>query len=212
MIRNACIVLLGVFFLLPAGCAVLDPGPPMTNVILPVRYPELAPGERMPIQLLVARPAADSSTSSDRILALMNGYEVRALDSAKWVGTIPSIVQRKLVDALEASRRFAAVGWEETNFDEKYRLSTDIRQFYLRYDEAGKAPVVDMAFVYSLVKTDTGKIIARKLVQVEVPCTGNSLEAFVTAFGRAMTETLAVSVDWVVAQLEARQAEETRKK
>lgn len=212
MIRNVCIVLLGVLFLLSAGCAMLDPGPPMTNVILPVRYPEFAPGERMPIQLLVARPAADSSTSSDRILALMNGFEVRALDSAKWVGTVPSIVQRKLIDALESSRRFAAVGWEESNFDEKYRLSTDIRRFYLRYDDAGKAPVADMAFVYSLVKTETGKIVARRLVQAEEPCADNSLEAFVMAFSRAMTETLTISTEWVVAQLEAQQAEETRKK
>lgn len=194
------------FLLLPAGCAMLDPGPPMTSVILPVQMPQFSQAGRMPVQLLVARPSAEGATGSERIMALMNGYEVRALDSAKWVAPIPNIVQRQLIDALESTRRFAAVSWEESNVDEKYRLSTDIRRFFLRYDTAGAAPVADTALVFTLVKTETGSIVARKFVRMEEPCDGNSLEAFVTAFSQAMTKTLAETSGWVVEQIEAQLA------
>ena len=211
MTRMLRLVLVCFAFLFAAGCAVLDPGPPMTGVILPVEYPEASGAERLPLQLLVARPAADSGTGTDRIMALMNGYEVRALDSAKWVNPVPAIVQRQLIDALESSRRLAAVGWEESNIDEKYRLSTDIRRFYLRYDTADTPPVADTAIVFSLVRTDTGKIVARRIVRVEEQCGDNSLSAFVAAFGRAMTKTLAVTTEWVIAELEAQGAATPRK-
>ncbi|MCC8194075.1 MAG: ABC-type transport auxiliary lipoprotein family protein [Deltaproteobacteria bacterium] len=212
MNRKLCIVLASLVFLLPAGCALLDPGPPMANVILPLQLPAGSQAERMPVQLLVARPSADGATNSDRIMALMNGYEIRALDSAKWVSPVPAIVQRQLVDALEASRRFAAVNWEESNVDDKYRLSTDIRRFFLRYDVSGSAPVADTAMVFSLVRSDTGKIVARRFVRVEEACQGNSLDAFVAAFSRAMTKTLAQTTEWVVQTLEAQPLAEGAKK
>lgn len=203
MIRIACCAFLSAALLFPAGCAMLDPGPPMTSVILPARMPQSSPGGKMPVQLLVARPSAEGATGSERIMALMNGYEVRALDSAKWAAPVPNIVQRQLVDALESTRRFAAVSWEESNVDEKYRLSTDIRRFYLRYDTAGAVPVADTAMIFTLVKTETGSIVARKFMHIEEPCDGNSLEAFVTAFSRAMTKTLEETSGWVAEQLEA---------
>ena len=202
MIRKACCVFLSVLFLLPAGCALLDPGPPMASVILPVQVPVASQSDRLPVQLLVTRPAADGGTGTDRIMALMNGYEVRALDSAKWVSPVPMMVQRQLVDALEASRRLAAVSWEESNIDEKYRLSTDIRRFFLRYDTADKPPTADTTMVFSLVRTETGKILARKLIQMEEPCQDNTVQAFVAAFSQAMTKTLTQTTDWVVETLE----------
>lgn len=206
MSRIRCCVFLSVFLFLSAGCAVLDPGPPMTSVILPVGMPPSSQTGRLPVQLLVARPSAEGSTGSERIMALMNGYEVRALDSAKWASPVPNMVQRQLVDALESTRRFAAVSWEESNVDEKYRLSTDIRRFFLRYDKAGAAPTADITMIFTLVKTATGTIVAREFVRIEEPCEGNSLELFVAAFSRGMTKALSKTTGWVVEQMEAQLA------
>ncbi|SBW04364.1 conserved exported hypothetical protein [uncultured delta proteobacterium] len=213
MIRRAFhIVLLSLLLLCPAGCALLDPGPPMVSVILPSQLPQPSQAGRLPVQLLVTRPAVDGTPSSDRILALMNGYEVRALDSAKWVTPVQAIVQRQVVDALESTQRLAGVGWEESSLDQKYRLSTDIRRFFLRYDHENVLPVVDTAMVFSLVRSDTGKVIARRLVRMEEPCRDNTLDSFVAAFGQAMTKTLAQMTEWTVTTLETDLAADGKKK
>ena len=203
MIQIVRLGLVAIFCVLPLGCASLfDPGPPAANVIMPVQLPEPAQAERLPIQLLVSRPATEAAMSTDRIMALMNGYEVRALDEAKWASPVPLIVQRQLVDALESSRRLAAVGWEESSLDTKYRLSTDIRRFFLRYDSPGSNPTVDIALVFALIDTESGKILARRLVRVEEQCEGNTVRDFVTTFSLAMSKALAQTCVWTVEQLE----------
>ncbi len=193
-----------VLCLLPLGCAGLlfDPGPPLAEVILPVRLPQPSTAGRLPVQLLVSRPATDPATGTDRIMALMNGFEIKALDSARWAGPVPQMVQRQLVDALESTRRLAAVGWEESNLDARFRLGTDIRRFYLRYDSPDKPPVVDVLIVFALVDPETGKFVARRLVRVEEQCADNSLKAFVDGFSQAMTRVYAETSSWVIGQLE----------
>ena len=203
MIRKTCIPLAILVLLLSAGCTVLDPGPAATNVLLPVTVSVAPQSNRMPIQLRVTRPVADGATETDRIMALMNGHEVRALDSARWVNPVPALVQRHLVDALEASRRFTSVNWEGSGVEDKYRLSTDIRRFFLRYDSSGGPPVADVAMVFSLIRSETGTVVARTYAHVEEPCRENTLEAFVNAFGKATTRVLTQTVDWVVATVEA---------
>jgi len=212
MIRSVCIFSASLVFLLSAGCSVLNPGPAATNVLLPVNIAVAPQSNRLPVQLLVTRPVTNGATETDRIMALMNGYEIRALDSARWVSPIPVLVQRYLVDALDASRRFAEVNWEGSNTEDNYRVSTDIRRFFLRYDAPGIPPVVDVSIVFSLIRSDSGKVVARTHMQMEEPCRENTLEAFVNAFGRIMTETLSQTVDWVVKNMEAQPEKQKAKR
>ena len=206
MIRKPHLLLLCVLSLVLPGCAgLLDPGPPIANVILPVQMPVASSDNRLPVQLLISRPESDASTGSDRIMALMNGYEVKALDSAKWVNPVSQMVQRQLVDSLEASRRFAAVGGEDSSLNAKFRLATDIRRFFLRYDAQNSAPVADVLLVFALVNPDTGQIVARKLARVEEQCGGNSVKDFVTAFSQAMTKVLAQATAWTITTVETQQ-------
>jgi ABC-type uncharacterized transport system, auxiliary component len=212
MIRSICIFSASLVLLLATGCSVLNPGPPATNVLLPVS-PSVSPHpDRLPMQLLVTRPVTNGATETDRIMALMNGYEVRALDSARWVSPIPVLIQRHLVDALDASRRFTSVNWEGNNIEDNYRISTDIRRFFLRYDTPGSPPVADVSIVFSLVRSDSGKIVARTHMQLEEPCQENTVEAFVSTFGRIMTGILSQTVDWVVENMEPKPEKQKRKR
>lgn len=197
------LILPGVFWLclaLPAlsGCALLNPGPPVAQVILPVRHTIPKDATRMPAQLLVAQPVTDGATGTDRILALMDGYEIRALDSAKWASPVPWMVQRLLIDAIESTRGFEGVGWEESLAGAGIRLQTDIRRFYLRYDAQSALPVADLAFVFTLVDTKTGKVFARTLLTAEQPCAGSDVREFVAAYSIGMTKILDQCGEWVV--------------
>lgn len=186
------------------GCAVLDPGPPLTQVILPVRHTVAEKTDRLPARILVSQPVTDSATSTDRILALKDGYEVFALSSAKWVSSVPWMVQRLVIDALEARRRFDSAGWEESIFNANIRLQTDIRRFYLRYAVADSPPAVDIVFVFTLVDMQSGDTFARTLVAVEQTCAANNLKEFVAAYSIAMNKALDQCGSWVVANVEKR--------
>lgn len=184
------------------GCAVLNPGPPMAQVILPIRMPVAKEIKRMPVQVLVAQPVTDAATGTDRILALMAGYEIRALGEAKWASPVPWMVQRLLIDTLEASQRLEGVGWEESMSDADVRLATDIRRFYLVYDQPGEPPVADLAFTFSLVDLKTGKTFARTVIAAKQPCAGNSLHEFVAAYSLGMTKVLDQSNEWILRKTE----------
>lgn len=192
------ILLCVVFAVSLGGCALLDPGPPMRQVILPVQMPPAQEANRMPVQVLVAHPVTDSAARTDRILALMNGYEIKALDSAKWASPIPWIVQRLLIDSLESTRRFAAVGWEESSMESSIRLSTDLRRFYLRYEEGDPVPTVDVTLILTLTDLATSKVFARTIISAERRCAGNNIQEFVAAFSSAMTKVLEQSNEWAV--------------
>lgn len=182
-----------------AGCAgLLDPGPPISQVILPVRMPIAEEADRMPAQLLVSRPVTDAATGTDRIMALMNNFEVRALDSAKWVSPVPAMIQSLLIDSLESTRRLQGVGREESGMNATFRLATDVRRFYLRYESADRPPTADVALVLGLTEIRSGKVVARKLIFVEQPCSENSVREFVAAFSQAMSKALAQINEWVL--------------
>lgn len=193
----ACVFLVGL-----SGCAVLNPGPPPAQVILPVQHRVAEQADRMNVRVLVLLPVADRATGTDRILALFNGYEVRALDQARWASPAPWIVQRLLIDALEASRRLDTVGWEESLLNADIRVQTDIRRFFLRYAEPGLPPTADLMFSLSLVDLKTGNTIGRKVVAAEQQCTGNSLSEFVAAYSLGMAKVLDQSREWILARIE----------
>ncbi|MDR3073946.1 MAG: ABC-type transport auxiliary lipoprotein family protein [Deltaproteobacteria bacterium] len=180
-----------------AGCAVLDPGPPMVRVMLPVELPVADKAEPLPAQVLVALPVADAAVDTDRIMALMHGYELRALDAAKWASPAPVMLQRLLVDSLDASRRFAGVGREESGLDAAIRLTADIRRFYLRYGEAAGAPVAEFSMALALVDSRSDTVFKRTAVSVEQACAGNSLKDFVAAFSVVVSKGLLLSREWV---------------
>lgn len=186
------------------GCAMLDPGPPMAQVILPVRHTSATHGDRMPARILVSQPFTDSAIGTDRILALKDGYEVFALSSARWVSSVPRMVQNLIIDELEAQRRFDSVGWEESIFNANVRLQTDIRRFYLTYDLSGGLPTAEIALVFTILDSQSGDTFARLIVTEKQPCAENSLKAFVAAYSTAMTKALAQCGAWVVDTLHAR--------
>lgn len=185
-----------------SGCALLDPGPPPAQVIMPIQQKVARESNRMPASILVDHPIADGAAGSDRILALLNGYEVRALDRAKWVSPVPWMVQRLIIDALEASRRLESVGWEESVSDATIKLQTDIRRFFLRYDAVDKPPVADLTIIFSLVDMQTSRTFGRTVVSVEQQCQGNSVAEFVAAYTLGMTKVLNQSSEWVLRSIE----------
>ena len=195
-------LLCAVLFCLPACAAMFDPGPPMKQILLSVEVPPAArPLRPLPLQLLVMSPIPSAGTGTDRIVALMNGYEIKSLDSAKWLEPVPKMFQRLLIETLDGSGRFVSVSQEESSQDSRVRLVSEISHFYLRYAESGEPPVVEIGCTFTLANMESGAILGRTHVLKTSPCTENREGAIVAAFGEAMKDVLVTVRDWAVATL-----------
>lgn len=191
-----CAALVACAGFLAACGALLDPGPPMRQMYLPAKAAEAAPAQPLPVQILVAQPLSISGSGVDRIMALMNGYEVKALDSAKWVESIPILLQRLMLHTLDDSGWFAAVSREESSQDSQVRLVTEIQNFYLVYGENERIPTAEVSLVFSLIDMKTGKLISRTHSKHATVCKENSEEAFVAAFSQGVSASLTEMRDW----------------
>lgn len=193
-------LLLGVLLFIPAlaGCGkFLDPGPPLPQVLLNPELPGPTASAAMPLQVLVARPEAGSDINTDRIAALFDGLKVKYLSNARWASPVPGMVQRLMVDSLEASKCFSGVGDEASGLTSQLRLSMDIKRFYLRYD-AGAKPVVDIAVTLRLVNLQTGNSLGFTRVETAQAAQSEDLRDLVDAFNVATGRVLKQSSAWVL--------------
>ena len=194
---------LAVLVLCLGACAgILNPGPPVTQLLLPVAVPQVEQAKKtLPVQLLVSRPLAPTSTNLDRILAVMNGHELKALDSARWAEPIPVVLLRQIVEVLYTSGLFRSVTREESTQDSDVRLETEITRFHLYYEAPDKMPTVRVGCRFSLVEMGTGKLLGKSHFERTTPCEQNSVDAFVRAFSTAWSGILADVRGWAATAL-----------
>ncbi|MDL2272369.1 ABC-type transport auxiliary lipoprotein family protein [Desulfovibrio sp. OttesenSCG-928-I05] len=183
------------------GCALLEtPPPPLAQVLLVPTPPAAAPeaGARMPLQLTVVEPAADSVASSDRISAVFNGFEVRYLADARWSAPVPKLLQRLFIESLEAGGRFAGVGDGGSGMRSDIRLNTDIKRFGLRYRDA-RTPVVEASLTFRLLDVKTGRILGTLGIAEEEAAGEDSVAHYVLAFNTMMGRVLSQLSVWTAA-------------
>lgn len=196
---------------LAGGCAVLTPGPPADLVVMPLRAPTPQAGERLPEQLIVGLPSADPAVDTNRILALMRGYELKALDSTRWASPVPWMVQQAIIDSLEGTGRFRVVAREVSAIDATLRLSLDLRRFYLVYAEGESVPSAEVMLALTLVDLRTGRVFAHTTISGGARCAGNSVKDFVAAFSAAMNGTLDKMDAWVTRSVVEHRADSLRR-
>jgi ABC-type uncharacterized transport system auxiliary subunit len=143
------------------------------------------------------RPKMPDDLNTDHIAVLLRGMEVRQLAGAKWTEALPALLQRAMVEALEASGRFAAVGDEESGLRARLRLGVTVKRFYLRTDEHG-GHTADIALSLRLVDDVGGRSLGTLVLGNRQDCLESSLRAQVDAFDAALGQTLAQATSWVV--------------
>ncbi len=195
--------LLFLCLLLPGCGKILDPGPPITQVLLVARMPPKSQGPVAPLQLVVAQPTAGNDLAGERIAGLMHGYEVRYLDSAKWSAAVPDMVQRLLVDSLESTGGLAGVGTDDWGLDPQIRLNCDIKRFYLRYGEPGIAPTAEVSLRLRLTDLRSGKALGNTSIETTQQSAGESPQELVAAFSIAVSKALSRNSEWTLATLAA---------
>ena len=195
-------VLLCCCMLLAVGCAnVLSPGPPPVRLQLSPAMPERMAQRPLNRQIVVAMPIAARSLDADTIALVFHGREMRVLADARWAGTVPYIVQRSLIAALEAANAFSGVADESAGIASDVRLLSDIRQFSLHYAEEGATPTAVFAATFRLLNLSNGRIINMRDVDMRIPAQGRDNAAMAQAMETALGLGLAEITPWVVEEM-----------
>ena len=185
-----------------SGCGkLLDPGPPPTRIQLSPAMPGKVGGKALDKQLVVALPLAGRDIDTDGIALVFNGREVRYLAGMRWTSAVPQLVQRNLIDALEATGGLRGVADETAGISANAKLLCQIKQFSLHYADANSAPTATFTASFRILNLANGTVVATKVVDVSTGAGGKDDAALVRAAETVLGKALAEAAPWVVQEM-----------
>ncbi|SNS17374.1 MULTISPECIES: ABC-type transport auxiliary lipoprotein family protein [unclassified Azospirillum] len=199
--------LLGLALLAPlAGCSpvrLLNGGrPPRLYLLTPAR--DFVAGlPRVPWQLLVETPLANSAIDTPRIALGETANRITYFAEANWADTGPDMLQTLLVESFENSRRIVAVGVERSGLRADFVLKTDLRDFQAVYDGGDPtttAPEARVRVNAKLVRMPRRNIVAGETFEAQVRASSPALNHVVAAFDEATGAVLRRIVEWTLQQ------------
>ncbi len=150
-----------------AGC--VSTSPPLAMFDLRVLGAPSPASHTAPIQLLVPVPTAIDALATDRIVVRPgNGQALAYLAESKWSDRLPSLLQARLVQALQAAGVVKAVGRPGDGLAIDDQLQIDIQDFAVF---AGESPHITIRLYARLLNDHSGQAIAAKLFEEDVPLT-----------------------------------------
>ena len=161
--------------------------------------PDVQQGKRQQanVQILIAEPQALKILDSENIVVREGAASVAYLNGAQWTDRLPKIVQTRMVQAFENSRRFGGVGRPGEGLAINYQVLTDIRAFEIETGSGARAVV--RIFV-KLLNDRNGDVVASRIFEAQAPAAAGNA-GFVNALDAAFAETAADIVAWASATL-----------
>ena len=182
-----------------AGCSNLVGPLPASNLyVLQPALPRDLPGGKVNWALSIQMPEAGGGLDSERIAILMPPSGMDYYANSAWAERLPTLVQSTLLEAFESSGRIDAVARDSDAARADFVLSTDLRDFEARLDQAQGVPVVVVRIGARLVKARSREIAGYTSVSRETRASINSVEAVVEALNSAFAGVLAQLVPWVL--------------
>jgi cholesterol transport system auxiliary component len=198
--RAAAAVLVGAAVLSAAGCTSVIPGantePPRIYDLSPKSTfaPDL-PSVRW--QLVIEQPVAAASLNTTRIALSRSPVTVDYYARAVWTDTAPRLVQTRLVESFENSKKIISVGRDAVGLRSDYVLKTELRQFEALYVDPGP-PTVYVQINAKMVKMPERVIITNMTVQRKIRAASPALDDVIYAFDDALGKILKRVVEWAL--------------
>jgi cholesterol transport system auxiliary component len=183
-----------------AGCgSLLNSGPAPARLLLKPTLPPRTAARPVNKQLVVAAPTSGNIPSGDGISVVFRNREIRMLAAVRWTAEAPLLIQRGLVDALDATGGLRGVGDDTEGLQADVRLLTDIREFGLRWGEDDTPPVGVFAAVFRLLDLRNGRISGSLHVEATAQASGKNNTDLAAACETALSKGLAQCAAWVLA-------------
>ncbi len=148
-------------------------------------------------QLAVEVPAAASNLNTGRIAIAMTPTSSDYYANAAWTDRAPLMVQTRIVDSFENTRKIVAVARESIGIRSNYVLQADLRNFEALY-YYGKPPIVRVRIIAKLVRMPDRQIISVGSFERCVRAGADSVPKVVQAFDQALGSVIKRLVAWTL--------------
>jgi cholesterol transport system auxiliary component len=148
-------------------------------------------------QLAVEAPAAAANLNTGRIAIAMTPTSSDYYAKAAWTDRAPLMVQTRIVDSFENTRKIVAVARESIGIRSNYVLQPDLRNFEALY-YYGKPPIVRVRIIAKLVRMPDRQIIGVASFERCVRARADSVPKVVDAFDQALGSVIKRLVSWTL--------------
>ena len=148
-------------------------------------------------QLAVEAPAASANLNTGRIALAMTPTSTDYYAKSAWTDRAPLMVQTRIVDSFENTRKIVAVARESIGIRANYVLQPDLRNFEAMY-YYGKPPIVRVRIIAKLVRMPDRQIIGVASFERCVRARADSVPKVVGAFDQALGSVIKRLVAWTL--------------
>lgn len=173
-----------------AGCSIISAPKPLQIVMLRCYQPDELCAAPLPVQIVVPAPHASAGLNTDRIAILLNNRQVNYIEGYKWENSNTTIVQRQLVDAINASKCFTGAGTGSMTLRADYRLELDIKLMHFTSDKDNKR-LAEVNMLLRLVAANSGIIVSQYDARAVEPCGEDIFEGMEKALHATIGDSLA---------------------
>jgi len=148
-------------------------------------------------QLAVEAPAAAASLNTGRMALAMTPTSIDYYAKVAWTDRAPLMVQTRMVDSFENTRKIVAVSRESIELRANYVLQPDLRNFEALY-YYGMPPIVKVRIIAKLVRMPERQIIGVASFERCVRARADKVPKVVEAFDQALGSVLKQLVSWTL--------------
>ncbi|MDP2333150.1 MAG: ABC-type transport auxiliary lipoprotein family protein [Reyranella sp.] len=181
-----------------AGCQLIDAATEQTDLytVSPKSTfdPNLPP---VYWQLAVEAPVAAASLNTGRIAIAMTHTSTDYYAKVAWTDRAPLMVQTRIVDSFENTRKIVAVARESIALRANYLLQPDLRNFEAMYFY-GQPPIVKVRIIAKLVRMPDRQIIGVASFERCVRAHADKVPKVVEAFDQALGSVIKQLVSWTL--------------
>jgi cholesterol transport system auxiliary component len=180
-----------------AGCALLSAADPQDLYTVTPKS-TFDPG--LPAvywQLAVDAPVAAANLNTGRIAIAMTATSSDYYAKAAWTDRAPLMVQTRIIDSFENTKKIVAVSRESIGVRANYTLQTDLRNFEALY-YYGQPPIVHVRIIAKLVRMPDRQIIGVASFERCVRARADKVPKVIEAFDQALGSVLKRLVSWTL--------------
>lgn len=148
--------------------------------------------------LMVSLPSALRALDSERVIVQPTPGEINYLAGARWSDRVPRLVQARIIEAFENSRRVRAISREGEKLQADYKLDTEVREFGVVVSPSPQA-VVEISV--RLVNARSGRVVASQIFSGRAQAPSVDGPSATAAINHAFGTVLIDLVGWVTARI-----------
>lgn len=180
-----------------AGCGGIFSNPESRRLYQVTSVATFAPGlPHSNAQLTIGPVDAPAGLDTNRIGLSRAALSLDYFADVSWSDRAPAMVRTTLLESMQNSGLFKAVGSDTFNLRSDYLLKTELRDFEAVYDSQGPGPTATVVLGLTLVKLPGDAVVGQTVISERQPAASNEIPDIVGAFNLAVGKALQQAVGW----------------